>query len=152
MFGPCSLISCSLEAPPFQRQRFQSSSFVWFGLTYYGPICFLLGELGVRMTSPILLHYDNLSATYLATNPIHHACMRHIHLDYHFVREKVAIGSHRVCYIPSVDRRANLLTKALHQPRHGLLCFKLVSFGSSSLQGSQTSIKLLRNPLRDCSM
>lgn len=53
--------------------------------------CLLLGDLGVHLTFhltfPILLYCDNLSATYLAANPDHHARTRHIVLDYHFVHE-----------------------------------------------------------------
>ena len=98
-------------------------------------VCFLLGELGVRLTTPILLHCDNLSVTYLAANPVHHARARHIEIDYHFVHENVAFGSHCVCYIPFTDQSADLLAKALHQPRDGLLCSKLVRSSSSSVQG-----------------
>lgn len=88
-------------------------------------VCFLLGKLGVCLTTLILLHCDNLSATYLATNLVHHARIHHIELDYHFVRGKVALGSHCVCYIPSTDQPVDLFTKALHQSHHALLCFKL---------------------------
>lgn len=49
---------------------------------------FLLGELSVHLHTHILLHCDNLGATYLAANLPHHSCMRHIELDYHFVCEK----------------------------------------------------------------
>ena len=70
----------------------------------------------------------------MASNPVFHARTKHIELDYHFVREKVALGSHRVCYIPSVDQPADLLTKPLHKHRHSLLTHKLVRQGSSSLR------------------
>ncbi|CAL2268522.1 unnamed protein product [Prunus armeniaca] len=36
----------------------------------------------------------NLNITYMAANTVFHARTRHIELDYHFVREKVALGSH----------------------------------------------------------
>ncbi|KAI5336302.1 hypothetical protein L3X38_015569 [Prunus dulcis] len=89
-------------------------------------LSYLLVELGVHLQFPITLHCDNLSATYLAANPVFHARTRHIELDYHFVREKVSLGSHRVCFIPSIDQLADLLTKPLHKPRHHLLRTKLV--------------------------
>ncbi|BBG99703.1 Far-red impaired responsive family protein, partial [Prunus dulcis] len=57
-------------------------------------LSYLLVELGVHLQFPITLHCDNLSATYLAANPVFHARTRHIELDYHFVREKVSLGSH----------------------------------------------------------
>ena len=98
-------------------------------------VAFLLYELGAAVQFPVQLHCDNLSATYMANNPVFHARTKHIELDYHFVREKVAIGSHRVCFIPSIDQSADLLTKPLHKTHHALLSTKLVSPGPSSLRG-----------------
>ena len=82
-----------------------------------------------------MLYCDNLSATYTASNPVFHARTKHIELDYHFVREKVALGSHRVNYVPSVDQPADLLTKPLHKHRHLLLRTKLVRPAPPSLKG-----------------
>jgi hypothetical protein len=64
---------------------------------------YLLYELGAHIQFPILLHCDNLSATYMAFNLMFHARTKHIEFDYHFVYEKVALGSHHVCFIPSID-------------------------------------------------
>ncbi|CAL9022501.1 unnamed protein product [Prunus brigantina] len=98
-------------------------------------LCSLLHELGVRLRFPVQLFCDNLSTTYMAANPVFHARTRHIELDYHFVREKVALGSHQVCFIPSVDQLADLFTKALHKPRHQLMSSKLVHPVTPSLRG-----------------
>ncbi|CAL9010097.1 unnamed protein product, partial [Prunus brigantina] len=98
-------------------------------------LCSLLHELGVRLRFPVQLFCDNLSTTYMAANPVFHARTRHIELDYHFVREKVALGSHQVCFIPSVDQPADLFTKALHKSRHQLLSSKLVHPVTPSFRG-----------------
>ena len=63
-----------------------------------------------------------------------HARTKHIELDYHFVREKVALGSQRVCFVPSIDQPTDLLTKPLHKRRHALLTSKLVRAGPPSLR------------------
>lgn len=71
----------------------------------------------------------------MASNPVFHARTKHIELDYHFVWEKVSLGSHHVHYVPSVDQLADLLTKPLHNHQHLLLRTKLVRPKPPSLKG-----------------
>lgn len=52
-----------------------------------------------------------MGATYLTTNPVFHARTKHIEVDFHFVREKVAIGALDVWFISSNDQVADELTK-----------------------------------------
>ncbi|KAH9744520.1 retrovirus-related pol polyprotein from transposon RE1 [Citrus sinensis] len=85
----------------------------------------LLTELGVSLISTPVIWCDNQSAAALTSNPKFHARTKHIELDVHFLREKVANQSLQVSYIPSSDNTADILTKALaHKPFH-YLCSKL---------------------------
>ncbi|KAL5703600.1 hypothetical protein ACHQM5_022129 [Ranunculus cassubicifolius] len=84
-------------------------------------IAFLLRELHSPTSVPITLYCDNLSTTYMAANPVFHARTKHIELDYHFVRERVASGTHRVQFVPSLDQTADFFTKGLHKHRFQLL-------------------------------
>ncbi|KAH9736625.1 retrovirus-related pol polyprotein from transposon RE1 [Citrus sinensis] len=85
----------------------------------------LLTELGVSLISTPVIWCDNQSAAALTSNPKFHARTKHIELDVHFFREKVANQSLQVSYIPSSDNTADILTKALaHKPFH-YLCSKL---------------------------
>ena len=49
----------------------------------------LLRELSITPTQPPLILCVNISATYLATNPILHARTKHVEIDYHFVQDRV---------------------------------------------------------------
>jgi histone deacetylase 1/2 len=73
----------------------------------------LLGELGIRLTQKPCLWYDNLGVTYLTANPIFHARTKHIEIDFHFVRERVAAKKLAIKFVSSKDQIADGFTKAL---------------------------------------
>ena len=50
---------------------------------------------------------------YLSANPVHHRRTKHIELDIHFVREKVALGSVRVLHVSSSSQFADIFIKGL---------------------------------------
>ena len=94
----------------------------------------LLRELRISLPAPILW-CDNIGATYLSANPVFHARMKHIEIDFHFVREQVAARQLRVSIISSQDQTADLLTKALPKPRFQLLRTKLNVLPAFHLRG-----------------
>jgi len=73
----------------------------------------LLGELGVRLKVKPRLWCDNLGATYLSANPVFHARAKHIEIDFHFVRERVARRQLEVRLVSTEDQVADGFTKAL---------------------------------------
>ena len=73
----------------------------------------LLGELHVIIPKATVVYCDNISAVYMAANPVHHRRTKHIELDIHFVREKVALGQLRVLHVPTSQQYADIMTKGL---------------------------------------
>lgn len=85
----------------------------------------LLRELGVVLPRPPVLWCDNTGATYLTANPIFYRRMKHVEVDYHFVRERVASGQLDVRLISSKDQLADIMTKALPGPAFRHICSNL---------------------------
>ena len=73
----------------------------------------LLGELRHPLTRATLVYCDNISVVYLSTNPVHHQRTKHVEIDLHFVRERVALGAIRVLHVPTSLQYADIFTKGL---------------------------------------
>lgn len=76
----------------------------------------LLRELHISQPRSPVLWCDNIGATYLTANPIFHRRAKHVEVDYHFVRERVASKQLDVHIISSKDQLADLMTKPLPAP------------------------------------
>jgi len=81
----------------------------------------LLKELGVTRQRTPILWCDNLGATYLTANPVFHARTKHIEIDFHFVRERVAASELDVRFISTLDQLADVLP-----PFQNIRCFSFV--------------------------
>jgi hypothetical protein len=68
---------------------------------------------------------DNLGATYLFVNPIFHTCTKHVEVDYHFVRDRVAKKKIQICFISSQDQLTDVFTKPLPTVSLTVFQFKL---------------------------
>lgn len=73
----------------------------------------LLAELGIKLEQVPCLWCDNLEATYISANPVFHSRAKHIEIDFHFVRERVANKELQVRFIASGDQIADGFTKSL---------------------------------------
>jgi hypothetical protein len=100
-----------------------SSELIW--------LQYLLAELKVSLTSPPVLWCDNIGATFLASNPMFHARTKHVEIDYHFVRERVANKMLQIRFLTSKDQLADIFTKPLASPRFILLTSKLTVCASA---------------------
>jgi histone deacetylase 1/2 len=73
----------------------------------------LLQELGVPHSPVARLWCDNLGAKYLSANLVFHARTKHIEIDFHFVRERVAQKLLDVRFISTNDQLADGFTKPI---------------------------------------
>ncbi|CAL1396601.1 unnamed protein product [Linum trigynum] len=63
----------------------------------------LLGDLGVAIPTPMVLHVDNTSAIQIAVNPVLHNRTKHIEVHVHYIRDLVGAGTIRMRYIPTEE-------------------------------------------------
>ncbi|KAJ1698432.1 hypothetical protein LUZ63_006944 [Rhynchospora breviuscula] len=96
---------------------------------------YLLQEINVNLPNPPTLWCDNIGATFLASNPMFHARTKHIEIDYHFVRERIAAQELRVLFICSKDQIADVMTKPLSTNRFTFLRNKLNVFTNTLVCG-----------------
>jgi hypothetical protein len=73
----------------------------------------LLDELSIPHPRAACLWCDNIGAKYLSANPVFHARTKHIEIDYHFVRERVAAKLLDIRFISTTDQIVDGFTKAL---------------------------------------
>jgi hypothetical protein len=73
----------------------------------------LLQELHAPLSKSTLVYCDNVSVVYLSTNPVQHQRTKHVKIDLHFIRERIAIGDVRVLRIPMTSQFVDIFTKGL---------------------------------------
>lgn len=95
-----------------------------------------LRELNVPISPTPVIYCDNHGATKLSANPVFHSRMKHLGLDYHFIRERVQAGTLCVSNVHNDDQLADALTKPFSRRRLHILLSKIgLSTRPSNLRG-----------------
>ena len=81
------------------------SNIVWFKQ--------LLAGVKVEIKDPVVICYDNTSATNISNNPMMHSKTKHIAIKYHFLRELVQDKEVRLEYVNIKEQIADIFTKPL---------------------------------------
>ncbi|XP_028097668.1 uncharacterized protein LOC114297432 [Camellia sinensis] len=104
----------------------------------------LLHDLSLPLVTTPLLLCDNLSAIALASNHVFHTGSKHIEVDCHFIRDKIASKKLLLHYIPSAEQITDVFTKPLSVARFQYLQSKLlVTSPPISLQGDDKTSSAL---------
>lgn len=115
VFLGCNLISwCARKQPTVSRSSTEAEYKALANATAEMMwVQKLMTELKIEHPPVARLWCDNLGATYLSTNPMFHARTKHIEIDFHFVRERVAQKLLSIRFINSADQLADGFTKPL---------------------------------------
>ncbi|CAL8080031.1 unnamed protein product [Prunus armeniaca] len=76
----------------------------------------IMCDLHMTLPEAPIIHSDNMLALALSVNPVFHSCIKHLEIDYHFVRERIQCRDLVVQYIPTDGQVADILSKGLHSP------------------------------------
>ncbi|KAF2323398.1 hypothetical protein GH714_035284 [Hevea brasiliensis] len=140
-FSGCNIISwCAKKQHTVARSsteaEYRSMAHTAAELTWLG---YLLQDLQIYPKQPPILYGDNLSALHLTVNPVLHSRSKHVALDYHYVRERVAQGVLITRYIPSAYQIADIFTKSMTKARLAQFRRKLCLHPGHSLRGDISS-------------
>ncbi|RVW57733.1 Retrovirus-related Pol polyprotein from transposon RE1 [Vitis vinifera] len=75
----------------------------------------LLRELRFGKDEQMKLICDNQAALHIASNPVFHERTKHIEVDCHFIREKIASGCVATSFVNSNDQLADIFTNSLRE-------------------------------------
>ena len=96
----------------------------------------LLQELHYDVQRPPRLLCDNLGATFYCNNPVFTTRMKHIAIDFHFVRDQIANRQLTTSHLPAEKQIADCLTKVLPKAKFYELRSKMcVRGGTPILRG-----------------
>ena len=86
----------------------------------------LLQELRFEKNEKMKLICDNEAALHISFNLVFHERTKHIEVDCHFIREKIASGCMITSFVNYIDQLADIFTKSLRGPWIKYICDSLV--------------------------
>ena len=109
-----AIVALSTSEAEYVALSFATQEVVWL-------MKLLITDLKSTSQKPTVLMEDNQGAISIAKNPVAHARTKHIDIRYHYIREAVQNGTINLCFCPSENMIADLLTKPLPRGRFTML-------------------------------
>eukprot|EP01040_Poterioochromonas_malhamensis_P015358 gene15358-17177_t len=81
------------------------------------PIRQLLEEIGFKCETPTTIYNDNASCIASLKSKLSGSKLRHVKVNFQFVKEKISLEEIKVRYLQTDSMLADIMTKALHAPR-----------------------------------
>ena len=88
----------------------------------------LLQVLRFGNDEPMKVACDYPAAFHISSNPVFHERTKHIEVDCHFIREKVASGCMTTSFVNLSDQLVDIFTKSLQGLRIQCNCNKLSAY------------------------
>ena len=85
----------------------------------------LFHELAQNTREIAQMRCDNLQAITNTYDPAYHTRTKHINIEYHWIRERIAFNKASLTYVKSEENIADLMTKPLPRAQHNYLVQKL---------------------------
>lgn len=106
-------ISWSSHKQPTVSRSSTEAEYLASALSEMNWVTHLLKDLHVSLLAAPTILCDNLGVAYIAENPVHHTKMKHLEVDFHFVRNQVRNGLVQVKHIHSANQRLQILSPYL---------------------------------------
>ena len=88
----------------------------------------LLQELRFGKDEQMKLICDNQAVLHIASNPVFHERTKHIEVECHSIKEKIASACMTTSFVNSNDQLADIFTKSLRDSRIKYICNKLSAY------------------------
>ena len=71
----------------------------------------LLQSMGVKVSTLVTIHVDNIGAIYIADNEVSSGWTKHIDIKHHFIREMILDEFIKVKFVRSEHNKSDIFTK-----------------------------------------
>lgn len=103
------VVACSNTETKYRALAIRATEVTWLQL--------LLSELKIAKAHALVLFTDNINAKYLVANSMKYGRMKHVKIDFYFIRDLMVNNRLDVRYTPTEEQIAYAMTKPLEESR-----------------------------------